>query len=188
MMDTRVPDLHKMSYQGCSSLQLAKAQANDLITFTFFLNVEYASTNGYDLIFYKSKTDPSCKKRVACEVGCSHSRWGPRHPSYCKLVGLADAFDRGYEWVVYLDSDAFIANVSLPLPQLLQAYGADADAAAGAANASQQSFFGWDWPYTLGPNMGFMALRNSPSMRSMVSTCAASKPCHREAVMRVPAE
>lgn len=31
-----------------------------------------------------------------------------------------------------------------------------------------EGYFGWDWPYTLGPNMGFIALRNTASMRDLV--------------------
>ena len=170
MMDTRFPELQRWSHAGCDQLTISKTEMADLITLTYWLNVEYARTNGYDLLYYRSKRDASCGKSSTCDVGCSHSRWGPRHPSYCKVAGLGDALHRGYEWVVYLDSDAFIANSTLPLPQLLRAYGADADAAAGAPTASQHGFFGWDWPYTLGPNMGFMALRNTAETRRMMAT------------------
>eukprot|EP00966_Prymnesium_polylepis_P127297 2944009-Prymnesium_polylepis.1 len=170
-MDTRFPELQRWAAKGCDAIQISKKQSADLITLTYFLNVEYARANGYDLIFYRSQRDASCAKNsTKCEVGCRHPTWGARHPSYCKLAGLGDALRRGYEWVVYLDSDAFVANLTLPLPKLLQAYGADADAAEGAPSATHHGFFGWDWPYTLGPNMGFMALRNTAEVRRMMST------------------
>ena len=103
----------------------------DVISLTYFMNLEYAKHHSYDLLFYQG--DQGGCARFKCAAACSHERWGARHPSYCKLAGLAAALDAGYEWVVYLDSDAFVANTSLALPELLQAYGADPDAAAGAS-------------------------------------------------------
>ena len=87
-------------------------------------------------------------------------------------VAVGEALAAGYEWVVYLDSDAFV-RASGSLPALLQKYGAPADAASASASAnlptgSPEAFFGWDHPFTLGPNMGFIALRNTPAVRAMV--------------------
>uniref|UniRef100_A0A7S4BR63 Nucleotide-diphospho-sugar transferase domain-containing protein n=1 Tax=Chrysotila carterae TaxID=13221 RepID=A0A7S4BR63_CHRCT len=122
---------------------------------TYFLNLKYACLNGYQLIFYRLITE-----------GCVHPRWGWRHPSYCKLCAIAEALAAGYEWVVYLDSDAFVRNATLPLPQLLLSYEATVEA---QTRELQGIFFGWDYPYTLGPNAGFTALRNSAQTRSMLS-------------------
>ncbi|KAL3908957.1 MAG: hypothetical protein SGPRY_009599 [Prymnesium sp.] len=152
-MDTRLPELPLWARDSCHTIPSGKARPTDLLSLTHFLNLQYARSQQYDLLFYRNTR----------EQGCTHSRWGERHPSYCKLAGLADALHRGYEWVVYVDSDAFLANTTLPLRELLAQYGAE-------KGRSQQAFFGWDWPYTLGPNMGFIALRNTPQVHQMLRT------------------
>ena len=43
---------------------------------------------------------------------------GERLPSYCKLAAVAEAFARGYAEAVFLDSDAFLQNVSPGVPAL----------------------------------------------------------------------
>jgi hypothetical protein len=126
--------------------------------------MRYACRHGYTLLFYLLRTP-----------GCVHPLWGTRHPSYCKLTAIGEALAAGYEWVVYLDSDAFV-RASDDLPSLLSKYGAPADAArrrgahrGGPSSAVEpEAFFGWDHPFTLGPNMGFIALRNTPSVRAML--------------------
>lgn len=171
MMDTRSPQWSNWSSNRCKvSIQLV--EDIDVLSLTYFMNLEYATRHGYDLIFYQSYYGGCARFR--CAASCRHERWGERHPSYCKLSGLAAAFEAGYEWVVYLDSDAFVANTTLSLPELLRAYGADAGAASGEESATHHGFFGWDWPYSLGPNMGFIVLRNTGEMRRMVATCASA--------------
>ena len=158
MVDTRRPSIDA---DACATLQHKEVDADqlELVTFTYFLNLEYARAHGYDLLYYQLKGENCTDGR--CAYGCSHSRWGPRHPSYCKVAGLGAALSLGYRWVVYTDSDAFIADTSLSLPRLLNRYGArDFDGVDG--------FFGWDVPYTLGPNMGFIVLRNSHLSKVLV--------------------
>ncbi|KAL1519209.1 hypothetical protein AB1Y20_003469 [Prymnesium parvum] len=174
LIDTRPPQLHAWAERGCATVQLNKTSGVSFSTLTYFMNLEYARAHRYDLLFYAAAANESlalpCPDGATCVAGCRHVRWGARHPSYCKLAGLADALSRGYDWVVYLDSDAFLANMSLPLPALLRTYGASAAAAAGEEGAAEQAFFGWDWPYTLGPNMGFIAMRNTAHTRRMLYT------------------
>lgn len=126
----------------------------------------YARRHGYDLKFYQLQGQGCAHYK--CGAGCSHEQYGPRHASYCKVVGLGDALNGGHDWVVFLDSDAFIANASLPLPELISSFGGDLKGNRDDADGSAHGFFGWDWPYTLGPNMGFIALRNTLPMRSLV--------------------
>ena len=167
MVDTRRPSIDA---DACATLQHKEVDADHpwsdqlelklkLVTFNYFLNLEYARAHGYDLLYYQLKGENCTDGR--CAYGCSHSRWGPRHPSYCKVAGLGAALSLGYRWVVYTDSDAFIADTSLSLPRLLSRYGGrDFDGVDG--------FFGWDVPYTLGPNMGFIVLRNSHLSKVLV--------------------
>ena len=106
---------------------------------TYFINSQFAARHGYELFFYQLK-----------QSGCLHPRWGARHASYCKLTAVADAVSTGrFDLVVYLDSDAFWEETALDLPTMLSSYGGGLPALAS---------FGWDSPYTLGPNAGFFVL------------------------------
>lgn len=162
MMDNRPPDFSLwLKQHGASSELTLDSQAQLVTMLTAYLNMRYACRHGYTLLFYKLR-----------RPGCAHPLWGARHPSYCKLTAIGEALAAGYEWVVYLDSDAFV-RASGSLPALLHKYGAPADAASAGASTrlpegSPEAFFGWDHPFTLGPNMGFIALRNTPSVRAMV--------------------
>jgi len=62
-----------------------------------------------------------------------------------------------------VDSDAYFNNDAPPLEALLRKYGASDLSAADI-------FFGWDHPYTLGPNMGLIVMRNTPLTRDLVDT------------------
>ena len=61
---------------------------------------------------------------------------------------MAEAFARGYAAAVFLDSDAFLQNVSLGVPALLARY--REPRAMAAADVS----FASDRPFSLGPNAG----------------------------------
>ncbi|KAL1507361.1 hypothetical protein AB1Y20_008207 [Prymnesium parvum] len=154
MMDSRAPVLQLRGEELTT-----QTQAKLLTFFTYYLNFKYACRHGYQLLFYKlAGTD--CAGKL-CVAGCVHPLWGERHPSYCKLAAIAAALGRGHEYVVYIDSDAFFQSTERSLPQLLEAYG-------GRATPAADAFFGWDWPYTLGPNMGFIVLRNTELGRRLV--------------------
>ena len=93
--------------------------------------------HGYDLLYYQLS-----------EAGCLHPRWGRRHPSYCKLPAIALALRR-YDTVALLDSDSWFSRSA---PSLLDI---EAMHRAPTADASQPSvLFGWDHPYSNGPNCG----------------------------------
>lgn len=62
--------------------------------------------------------------------------------------------------MVWLDSDAFVRDVTLDLPSLLRRYGDEPSTSRGARAAdTTDAYFGWDAPYSLGPNAGFAVLR-----------------------------
>ena len=68
---------------------------------------------------------------------------------------------------MWLDSDAFVRDVTLDLPSLLRRYGGEPNSEPSASSASRgfraadltDAYFGWDAPYSLGPNAGFVVLR-----------------------------
>jgi hypothetical protein len=88
-----------------------------------------------------------------------------RHPSYCKLVAVAEALSRGYKLVAFMDSDAFFRNVSLPLPALLEAYADNRKLSRPPWDVS----FASDRPFSLGPNAGVHFWRNTPSARRLLA-------------------
>lgn len=159
MMDNRQPDLNLWLEQHGSKRELnLDAQARLVTMLTAYLNTRYACRHGYTLLFYKLS-----------HPGCAHPIWGMRHPSYCKLTAIGDALAAGYEWVVYLDSDAFI-RAPENLATILRKYGNGQAEGGGAGYETPEAFFGWDHPFTLGPNMGFIVLQNTDLIRSMLRT------------------
>ena len=151
MMDTRDP--HDVAQAVVSKGFKLQRNASVYYFLTYYLNLRYATAHGYELLYYRMDA-PTCQ----------HPLWGARHPSYCKLTAIAHtmALDR-HRWVMWIDSDAFVRNTSLPLPALLRAYGAPVGDAS-------DFFFGWDSPYTLGPNAGFFVARNTAAARAMLRT------------------
>jgi len=133
MSDTRLPALlAEATSASDGSFSLKNLSAHAL---TFYLNLKHACLHGAHLLyFHQSASD------------CHHPTWGPRHPSYCKIPAIAEALSRGYERVVFLDSDAFIRDASVDVAALLRRYGGDSGAGAE---------FGWDSPYSLGPNVRY---------------------------------
>lgn len=144
MSDTRLPGIGGVSDAAAFSLKNISAFA-----LAFYLNQKHACIHHEQLLLFRLPPD-----------GCDHPRWGRRHPSYCKLPAIAEALARGFSTVVFLDSDAFIRDASLSLPALLRRYRA---AAASASEEEPSAEFGWDSPYSLGPNAGFAVFRNVPA-------------------------
>ena len=135
MMDTRPALLP-------SDLRATKIEYPQL---AFELNRAYACAHGYDLLYLHQRS-PTCR----------HQLLGERLPSYCKLAAVAEAFARGYAAAVFLDSDAFLQNVSLGVPALLARY--REPRAVAAADVS----FASDRPFSLGPNAGIQFWSNTP--------------------------
>ena len=153
MMDTRDP--HATAAAIAQPGFKLRRNASVYYFLTYYLNLRYAERHGYEIIYYRMDGKE-----------CQHPLWGARHPSYCKLAAIAHTLAlRRHRWVVWIDSDAFIRNVSLPLPALLRSYGAPAEDTEDMA-----VYFGWDSPYTLGPNAGFAVLRNAEASTAMLQT------------------
>ena len=148
MMDTRPALLP-------SDLRATKIEYPQL---AFELNRAYACAHGYDLLYLHQRS-PTCR----------HQLLGERLPSYCKLAAVAEAFARGYAAAVFLDSDAFLQNVSLGVPALLARY--REPRAVAAADVS----FASDRPFSLGPNAGIQFWSNTPARRGCCG-CGGSCP------------
>ena len=156
MADTRVPSLPTAT-SAASAFSLKNLTAHGL---AFYLNLKHACLHREEFLYFHLASS-----------ACHHPLWGERHPSYCKLPAIAEALARGYDRVVFLDSDAFIRDASLTVPSLLRRYGGESSAAIE---------FGWDAPYSLGPNAGFAVFKRSGSgvnhaLRLWWNLCAGDK-------------
>lgn len=167
MSDTREPKLQQWAAGRCTvPREVAGNYGVDLLSLTYLLNAHYAQKHGYDLFYYRLLQDQAAADTNG-SIGCRHQKWGPRHPSYCKVAVIGHLLRRvgrssDYDWIVFLDSDAFISPnaTALSLPKLLRAYG---------ARPRMTAYFGWDYPYSLGPNMAFIAMRNTRLARDLVN-------------------
>ena len=158
MVDTRSPTaVASMALRSDWSFGSAGGALERTVPFflTYWINSQFAARHGYALRFYQLQ-----------QSGCVHPRWGSRHASYCKLAAVADAVSSGhFDMVVYLDSDAFWEHTKLSLPAMLHTYGG-----AWPSLRAPLAFFGWDSPYTLGPNAGVFVLdSHAPETRELLS-------------------
>ena len=119
------------------------------------VNAHYACANGYDFMFLQLVED-----------GCVGPQGTRRHPSYCKLAAIAAAMRR-WSTVIFVDSDSWFAPDAPPLEAMLHA-ARDGDSGGGAAGPSLS--LAWDWPYSNGPNCGFMVWRNSTRAQRLLTT------------------
>ena len=108
MLDTR-PLAFEQAARASVSLKVVSPS-----TLAAFCNMRWACLHGYDFFFFR-----------LAGGGCTHPTWGRRHPSYCKLSAVSHVLALSkYDWVVFFDSDAFVRNSLVDLPQLLTQYGA----------------------------------------------------------------
>ena len=175
MMDSRDPLAlaKRVASAASNAATLLRSDPAALTTFlAYFLNLQFCRHHRAQCLFYRLRSG-----------GCTHPRWGARHPSYCKLAAVAHALfsSSKYELVVFLDSDAFWRETSLSAQDLLTRHHEGRTDAGDDGRGGNRAFsgilasFGWDSPYSLGPNGGFFVLRNdAPRTRSAAHTGLAS--------------
>lgn len=80
--------------------------------------------------------------------GCLHSVYGARPIGYCKLLSVLDLFQRGYDWVVVLGTDAWVKNSTASLNDLLIMLGVEqATFATKSMFLLENRFVNYDlWP------------------------------------------
>ena len=163
MMDSRDPRAmikHVESATDASvsgvalSLRISNVSAALTTFFAYYINLQFCRVHNAACLYYRLESG-----------GCDHPRWGARHPSYCKLAAVAHALfgPAAFERVLFLDSDCFWRDTLLSAPRLWRKYGglqAATSADMIAARDSTIAAFGWDSPYSLGPNGGFFMLRD----------------------------
>ena len=169
------------------------------------LATHYASLHCYELRVYRFRV----ARRGKTARACSHPTLGGRGISWCKLVAThhtlwqreaASDSRRGggsgappstsqrwkFDYVVYLDSDAFFHDTTRSIPNLLHEYsgGPPSDDSQLPFRRAPFAFFATNWPYTPMPagtpysidapgkakaNAAFFVLRNGQPAKQFVA-------------------
>lgn len=136
------------------------------------LNLRYCCSQQYDLTYYHLvdtfpiKGQTSVTGSVTNVASCVQAGVGPREPSYCKLPAVADALSLDYDFVVFIDSDAYLNDFNATIPSLLaKAQNID----AGADDSQIGLYFAYNWPWNEDkPNGGFFIFKQTtPELRAI---------------------
>lgn len=87
------------------------------------LNSAYARIHGHGFAHFEWHIPPNSPPHTT--AACHHQTEGGRAASWCKILAIAHAMTRGIQGrscahLLFLDSDAFIADVSLKLPEYVR--------------------------------------------------------------------
>ena len=138
-----------------------KTSALHFTSLAALVNAHYACVHGYDFLYLRLSDE-----------GCVHPHFGTRHASYCKLSAIAHAL---LKWsnVIFIDSDSWFAPGAPTIEALISAT-SDAHGARDRAPLQPPPppilSLAWDWPYSNGPNCGFMVWRNSSRALQLLAT------------------
>ena len=104
------------------SSSMEEAQYNSL---SVLINSNYCQANNYDFIYFQ----PYYKQvDLSVNTNCTNPHTGsPRHSSWSKLLSTLKAMEMGYDYVVYIDSDAVLRTNSYKLETFIEKYGEDKD-------------------------------------------------------------
>ena len=169
MFDTRTPGLEPRNYWSLS------AQLNSL----------YAQQFRYDFIYYlDDQTDVGQNGLGANEEGpqsigkttpaCYLNGSVPRGSPWGKLPAVADALSRGYETVVYIDSDAFFRSdaAARSIEALVQQYGSESASSDAENTLNPGDVVLWmpsNAPWgAKSPNSGLQIWRNQPEAKALL--------------------
>lgn len=82
------------------------------------------------------------------------------NPFFTKCYAILDSFDKGYEYVLWIDDDAFFLNDSWDCTEVFDQYAEDVVVVRGRNKKNGITFF----------NNGIMFIRNTENMRDLFST------------------
>lgn len=86
-----------------------------------------------------------------------HLSSGLSNPFFTKCYAIIDSFDAGYEYVIWMDDDAFFINPNWDCTTIFQQYAEDVIVTRGRVKKSGVTFF----------NNGIMFIRNTTQMREL---------------------
>jgi len=99
---------------------LENAEYNSL---TAAINYNYCKINGYDFIYYQ----PYYKEiDLSSPYNCVHFHTGNvRSTSWSKLLSVYLTMDMGYDYIVYIDTDAILKTMNYKIEDFIQKYDND---------------------------------------------------------------
>ena len=100
----------------------------------------YAEAQGIDYEFHKSENLPN--------------------PYFTKCYAVLDSFDKGYEYVLWIDDDAFFINPKWDCTSVFKMYKEDVIVVKGRAKKNGTTLF----------NNGIMFIRNTENMRDLFTS------------------
>jgi len=94
-----------------------EAEYNSL---TAAINYEYSKIHGYDFLYYRPYLD---NKEEIKLLNCKNPKTGKlRHAAWSKLLSTSLAFELGYEYVCYIDSDCIFKDFNKTLLDFINPY------------------------------------------------------------------
>jgi len=104
---------------------------------------------------------------VPWDYSCKHRTYGARISAWCKIPSIARQFNRGYEWVVHLNGDAFLLPSNLTFADLERV----SEPSAGCQNDSEiDVFVGRDYFSGTNINGGVHIWKNTERSRRFLSS------------------
>lgn len=91
---------------------------------TAAVNYEYCKKNGYDFIYYRPYMDDP--EKIVLNNCMDYNNNTPRHASWSKILCTIDAIKRGYDYVMYVDSDCIVKDFDMSIEEMVEKY-ADKD-------------------------------------------------------------
>lgn len=104
------------------SSNIKEAKYNSL---SVLINNDYSKLNNYDFVYFQ----PYYKKiNLSVDTNClnPHTK-KQRHSSWSKLLSTLKAMEMGYDYVVYIDSDAVLRTNNYKLETFIEKYGKEKD-------------------------------------------------------------
>ena len=87
---------------------------------TAAINYEYCKKHGYDFIYYRPyMSDP---ENIILNNCMDYNNNTVRHASWSKILCTIDAIKRGYDYVMYVDSDCIVKDFDMKVEDLVQSY------------------------------------------------------------------
>ena len=98
------------------------------------------------------------------QLTCVHSKWGPRAAPWSKLLALDDAMAKGYNRIVYIDSDAIFNRLDVNVDDFLAS---STSTLAPIEEAALTLTFNYPWTQ-IEATSGFMIWKNTERAREIL--------------------
>lgn len=146
-------------------------QEGSYLSLSYRINKHYAYLHQYEMIFLQypclskairttsgiaQSSHPATLNRKHC-VCAIHETYGARAAPWCKILAINSTLHSNpdIEWLLYIDSDAFVQNMAQPL---------DSAFLSTTSDVTLTFNFPWTWKPA---NSGIMFIHNTPASRGI---------------------